>query len=70
MSASVHHHGPFPIQRAFVVQFAVDTALSDAGMAGRAEHIVSGQAIRFHSLEELLTFITQVLQTLTALEDT
>ena len=70
MSAPVHHHGPFPIQRAFVVQFAADTALSDAGMAGRAEHIVSGQAIRFHSLEELLTFITQVLQTLTALEDT
>jgi hypothetical protein len=69
MSAPVHHHGPFPIQRAFVVQFAADTALGDAGMAGRAEHIVSGQAIRFHSLEELLTFITQVLQTLTALED-
>jgi hypothetical protein len=69
MSASVHHHGPFPIQRAFVVQFAADTALSDAGMAGRVEHIVSGQAIWFHSLEELRTFITQILQTLTAPED-
>jgi hypothetical protein len=35
-------------------------------MAGRVEHIASGQAIRFQSTEELLTFVTQVLQTLTA----
>jgi hypothetical protein len=53
-----------------VVQFAADIALSDAGMVGRVEHIVSGQASRFHSFEELLTFITQVLQTLTAPDDT
>jgi hypothetical protein len=38
-------------------------------MAGRVEHIVSGQVIWFHALEELRTFITQILQTLPALED-
>ena len=58
-----------PIQRAFGVPFTADTARGDAGMAGRVEPIVSGQAMRFHSREELLTFITQILQTLPAPED-
>jgi hypothetical protein len=52
-----------------VVQFAADTARGDMGMAGRVEHLVSGQVIWFRALEELLTFITESLQTLTALED-
>jgi hypothetical protein len=69
MSASFPHHSPFPIQRAFVVQFAVDTALGEATMAGRVEPIVSGQAMQFQSLDELLAFVTRILQTLTAAED-
>ena len=28
---------------------------------GRAEHVVSGQVARFHSLEELLAFMVRVL---------
>jgi hypothetical protein len=28
---------------------------------GRVEHLVSGQVARFHSLEELLAFMTRVL---------
>jgi hypothetical protein len=28
---------------------------------GRVEHVVSGQATRFHSLEELLAFMLRVL---------
>jgi hypothetical protein len=28
---------------------------------GRVEHLVSGQAARFHSLEELLAFMVRVL---------
>jgi hypothetical protein len=28
---------------------------------GRVEHLVSGQAARFHSLEELLAFMIRVL---------
>jgi hypothetical protein len=68
MSAPFQHCGPFPIQHAFVVQFATDIALGGAGMAGRVEHIVSGQAMRFQSIDELLAFVTRVLQTLTAAE--
>jgi hypothetical protein len=28
---------------------------------GRVEHVVSGQATRFHSLDELLAFIARIL---------
>jgi hypothetical protein len=31
------------------------------GYEGRVEHLVSGQVARFHSLEELLAFMTRVL---------
>jgi hypothetical protein len=31
-------------------------------LAGRVEHVVSGQAADFQSLETLLTFIAQVLR--------
>jgi hypothetical protein len=33
MSAPVHYHGPFPIQRAFVVQFAADTTRGWRGVS-------------------------------------
>jgi hypothetical protein len=55
--------GPFPIQHAFVVQFAADTGLDAQGLAGRVEHVTSGQATRFVSREALMAFVTQVLQT-------
>ena len=61
--------GPFPIQHAFVVQFAADKTLGNVGLAGRVEHIVSGQAIRFQSVEERLAFITRILQALATPED-
>jgi len=50
-----------PPERAFVVQFYADTGLDTTHMAGRVEHVVSGQAGHFHSLATLLTFITRVL---------
>ena len=34
--------------------------------AGRVEHVVSGQATHFQSLEELLAFIGRVLSTMRA----
>jgi hypothetical protein len=37
---------------------------------GRAEHLVSGQVARFHSLEELLTFMTRVLAEVQEQSDT
>jgi hypothetical protein len=50
-----------PPERAFVVQFYADTMLVTAHMAGRVEHVVSGQVGHFHSLATLLFFITRVL---------
>jgi hypothetical protein len=59
----------FPVRRAFVVQFSAATAVEPARFAGRVEHVVSGQAAPFNSLEELLTFLVQMLRThATALE--
>ena len=45
-----------PPERAFVVQFYADTGLDTTHMAGRVEHVVSGQVGHFHSLATLLIF--------------
>jgi hypothetical protein len=49
------------VHRAFVVQFPVDTAVEQGHVAGRVEHVISGQAVDFQSLDTLLAFIAQVL---------
>jgi len=52
---------PLPAERAFVVQLR---ALPDpAGdlFVGRVEHIASGAAVRFGSVDDLIAFITKVL---------
>ncbi len=46
---------------AFVVQFRVETDLAQGRCTGRVEHVVSGQAAHFQSLEELVAFLTRVL---------
>jgi hypothetical protein len=49
-----------PSNQAFVVQFC--TRLCGApSWGGRVEHVASYQVARFHSLDELLTFMTRVL---------
>ena len=50
-----------PIDRAFVVQFRAQHSGASSAYDGRAEHVVSGQVERFHSLEELLAFMIRVL---------
>lgn len=50
-----------PVQRAFVVQFRAEAELRQGRFAGRVEHVVSGQATLFHSLEELVAFMARVL---------
>jgi hypothetical protein len=50
-----------PPEQAFVVQFYADTGLNTTPLAGRVEHVVSGQVGHFHSLATLLSFITHVL---------
>ena len=43
------------------MQFYADTALDPTHLAGRVEHVVSGQVGHFHSLVTLLSFMTRVL---------
>jgi len=50
-----------PVQRAFVVQFRTEADVERGCFEGRVEHVVTGHATRFHSLDELLTFFAQVL---------
>ncbi len=53
---------PLSVTRAFVVQFRADTAVEQKHLAGRVEHVVSGQATDFESLETLLAFMARVLR--------
>ena len=46
---------------AFVIQFQTETDFETGLCQGRVEHIISYKAMRFHSLEELLAFVAQVL---------
>jgi len=57
---SIH---PLPAQGAFLVQVSVAAEVAQGRLAGRVEHVVSGQATHFASLEELRAFMVQVLTT-------
>jgi hypothetical protein len=50
-----------PAKRAFVVQIRADAKVEQGQWQGRVEHIVSYQATRFQSLEELLAFMVKIL---------
>ena len=51
-----------PAARAFVVQFAATAEVAPGRLEGRVEHVVSGQATHFASLEDLLAFMARVLR--------
>jgi len=46
---------------AFVIQLRPETDIEAGRFEGRVEHVASTKAKRFHSLEELLSFIARVL---------
>ena len=48
--------------RSFVVQFSQATNLGNSQISGRAEHVATGKRIRFSSMEELVNFMTTVLE--------
>lgn len=48
-------------QHAFVVQFRVSSDLARRQYHGRVEHVMSGRAALFASLDELATFMTRVV---------
>ena len=53
--------GPLSVHCAFLVHLRVKSDVAQGRLAGRVEHVVSGQAAHFASLEELLAFIARVL---------
>jgi len=50
-----------PTTHAFVVQFRAETAIAHGHILGRVEHVMSGQATQFGSLDDLVGFFAQVL---------
>ena len=46
---------------AFVIQFRPETDIEAGRFEGKAEHVASFKATRFHSLDVLLVFISSVL---------
>lgn len=55
------HQPTLPLQRAFVVQVHAAAEVAQREVWGRVEHIVSGQATHFQSVEELVHFIARAL---------
>jgi hypothetical protein len=46
---------------AFVIQFRPETEIPAGRFEGKIEHIASHEVLRFHSLDELLGFISTIL---------
>ena len=61
MTTTPPAEAPLSPQWAFVVQLREGTALTPEALHGRVEHIASGQAALFTSLEALRAFMAQVL---------
>jgi hypothetical protein len=52
---------PLSPHRAFVVQFRAETDVASRHLVGRVEHVVSGRATTFYTLEDLLAFFACML---------
>lgn len=55
----------FPSGRAFIVQFvreAADEGIAHETYRGRVEHVISGRSSRFATVDDLVTFMRQVLE--------
>ena len=50
-----------PVSRSFVVQFTADTTPATSCFRGRVEHIASARSQRFASLDDLTTFMAEVI---------
>ena len=48
---------PLPAERAFVVQFRADADLGGGAISGRIEHVSSGTATLFDSVDELIAWM-------------
>ena len=62
MKSQLEQRPAFASVQAFVVQFGRETDVDTGRIAGRVEHVVSRQAARFQSVDELMAFMTEVLR--------
>ena len=46
---------------AFVIRFDSDSDIESGSIRGRVEHVASFKTKRFHSLDELLSFVSRML---------
>ncbi|HZR83500.1 MAG TPA: hypothetical protein VFD92_20570 [Candidatus Binatia bacterium] len=53
--------GMLPPEAAFVLQLQSGAAIAGDRLVGRVEHVKSGRAARFRSIDELLVFIRGTL---------
>jgi hypothetical protein len=58
-----------PTDRAFVVRFQAQSPGASLAWEGRVEHLASYQVARFHSVEELLAFMSRALVDAQARQD-
>lgn len=63
------NESPLSPHRAFVLQLREADSINGGRFTGRVEHVTSGQATRFGSVDELLTFIGQVLEKVSNITD-
>ena len=61
MPQDTEESAPLSVHYAFVVHFWTNSDVTQGRVAGRVEHVVSGQSTHFDSLEELLAFMARVL---------
>jgi hypothetical protein len=61
MPQRLPHTPVLSVHRAFVVHFAPGTDAVRGQVVGRVEHLVSGEATEFRSIEELLAFFGRLL---------
>ncbi len=50
------------VSRAFLVHLRTDAHMRGGRIVGRVEHVQSGDATHFQSLEELVSFMTVLLE--------
>jgi hypothetical protein len=62
MGVKLRETGALSIHRSFIIRLYPGVDLDAGEISGCVEHVVSGEAGEFHSVEDLLRFIAQLLR--------
>jgi hypothetical protein len=66
LTTGFHSRTGLPAERAFVIQLRADADLARGIVRGRIEHVLSGAAAQFDSLEQLIGCMRDVVARRTA----